>query len=157
FRAYQRDGCAHRCDHQLEVSVGEKRSRRLGRVPSIRPAAGEVTARTKAQHEDGDNERGRIDRVAEDVAENADPDDLVGQPADAGAEEKKVKQTFRITPNFQSPTPKELVVARPCSLGVGSWPLEVAALPGPVRRRGKLRQQIFRPRAGARLVLLGAA
>jgi len=95
-RQHDRDGGAHRCDRELEVAIEEKRSRGLCRVPSIRPAAGYVTASAKTQHENGNDDRGRIDRVAKDVAEDADPDDLIDQSADAGEEKKKVKQTFRI-------------------------------------------------------------
>ena len=59
------------------------------------PVAREVTAGAQSQHEDRHHHRCGIDRVAEDVAEDADPDDLVDQSAEAGAEKKKVEHVRR--------------------------------------------------------------
>ena len=64
-----------------------------------------------------------IDGVAEDVAEDADPDDLVDQPADARAEEEEVDQGVRIElpdPNSQLPNSEAT-----WSRLLGSWRLRI--------------------------------
>ena len=81
---------AQRGNRQLEVAVRAQRPHRVRRRiadPTIAPA--EIAAGAEAQHEHRDDQRRGIDGVAEDVAEDADPDDLVDQSADAGEEEEE--------------------------------------------------------------------
>ena len=54
--------------------------------------AGRVGAGAETEHEDGHDQRRGMNRVAEDVAELAHPDDLVDQAADAGEEEGGVEK-----------------------------------------------------------------
>ncbi len=72
-------------------SVGAEQHVLPGGVAPIRPHAGEIAAHAEPAHEDGDDERGGVDGVAEDIAELADPDDLIDETAGPGAEEQRVQ------------------------------------------------------------------
>jgi hypothetical protein len=85
------DAQPHQSDDELHVRVGAHQRLGLCRIPAIGPRSDEVAAGAKPRHEHGDHERGRVDRVAEDVAERPHPDDLVDQTADARAEEEQVQ------------------------------------------------------------------
>jgi hypothetical protein len=74
------------------VAIGTEEGVWLGRVPSVGPAPNEVAASAKSQHEDGDDEGGGVNGVAENVAELPDPDDLIDKAAEARQEEEEVDQ-----------------------------------------------------------------
>jgi len=76
--------------------------------------ADDEAADAEPQHEHRDDDGGGIDGVAEDVAEDADPDDLVDEAAEAGQEEEEIDQTNSQLPNSQLPN-------GPCR--DGSWKL----------------------------------
>ena len=61
-------------------------------VPLIRPRPDYTTADAEAEHEDRDDQRSRVDSVAEDVAEGADPYHLVNESAHSGREEREINQ-----------------------------------------------------------------
>ena len=93
----------HRADGQLEGAVRAKQQIRAGgsgagvnrRRPEIGPPAGEIATGTQPHHEHGDDQRRGVHRVAEHVAEHADPDDLVDQAAETGEEKEEVDQEGR--------------------------------------------------------------
>ena len=61
-------------------------------VPPIRPRSDDTAADAEAEHEDRDDKRSRVDGVAEDVAEGADPYYLVDESAHSGREEREINQ-----------------------------------------------------------------
>jgi hypothetical protein len=61
-------------------------------VAAVGPGAHHVAADTKTEHEHRDDDGRRIDRVAENVAEDTYPDDLIDQAADAGEEKEEINQ-----------------------------------------------------------------
>jgi hypothetical protein len=71
-----------------------------------------------------------IDRVAEDVAEHANPDDLVNQSADAGEEEEKVEQELRIkTRRLQVAGVRQKVSPRASAVALDKSPALQPGLP----------------------------
>ena len=72
-------------DGQLDIGVGAKQRDVVAGngVPAIGRASKDVAPGTQPQHEDGDDDRRRIHGVPEHVAEDADPDDLIDEPAEA--------------------------------------------------------------------------
>ncbi len=82
--------------HEFNEAVRAKQRFRRALVSPVGPGADEVAARPEAQHEDGDDQRGRVDGVAEEVAELADPDDLIDEAANAGKEKEKKEHGARV-------------------------------------------------------------
>ena len=79
----RRDAKPHYADDQLDVAIHSEQRLRLLCVAPIRPRAGDEAADAEPQHEYGDHQGRRIDRVPEHVAKHADPDDLVDQTTGA--------------------------------------------------------------------------
>ena len=77
--------------HRLGIRVGPEQPL-TGLVVPIGPDAGDIAAHAEPQHEDGDDERGGMNRIAEGVAELTYPSQLIDEPADARAEEEKVEE-----------------------------------------------------------------
>ncbi len=95
MREDERDHKAHRRNRDLEESVRAQRPIGMRSVLPVRPRARQVAAGTESQHEDCHHDRGGIDGVSEDVPEDADPDDLVDQSAEAGTEEQEIGHVRR--------------------------------------------------------------
>ena len=89
MRQDEREPQAEACEHGFRVRVEPDQPRRPRPAVPIGPHAGEVAAGAEPEHEHGDDDRRRVHRVAEDVAELADPGDLVDQAADAGEEKRR--------------------------------------------------------------------
>ena len=85
---------------QLDLPVRAQQRFGLSGIAPIGPHAGPVAAEAKAEHEHRDDQRGGIDRVPEHVAELADPDDLVDQAAEPGAEEEEVDHRGKDYPEW---------------------------------------------------------
>ena len=77
-------------DWPASATAGARWARHPG--PPVGPAPNEVAASTESQHEDGHDKRSRVDGVAEDVAEGADPYHLVNESAHSGREEREINQ-----------------------------------------------------------------
>ena len=87
---------------ELDISIGAQQRLGLDRVSPIGPCPDEIAAGAKTEHEDRDDERRGMDGVAEDVAEDTDPDDLVDQPADSRAEEEEIQQAGHLALSYLS-------------------------------------------------------
>src|ERR1700682_2517748 len=70
---------------------------RLGRVQvaTVGPAAEQIAPGAETEHEQGDDQGRGVDGRPEDVAELADPDDLVDETADAGTEKEEIEERRR--------------------------------------------------------------
>ena len=77
------DGKTHQADGQLEIAVRLEQRLGPGGVTPICPCSNDPAADAQAQHEHCDYEGGGVHGVAEDIAEHADPDDLIDQSAEA--------------------------------------------------------------------------
>ncbi len=102
-REDERNRETHRRNRDLEVTVRAQRRVGVRGIPPVRPRARKVAARAQPQHEDCDHDRCGIHGVAEDVAEDADPDDLVNQSAEAGAEEEEIQHELPISKSQGGP------------------------------------------------------
>ena len=94
-RHQQRDRQAEERDDEFDGPVRANERVTGSFVMPIGPHAGHVAAEAETQHEDADDDRSRVDRVPEDIAELARPDDLVDEAAEAGTEEENVEDDRR--------------------------------------------------------------
>jgi len=89
MRERERDRGAKDSDEHLETGIetdepcGPPRRSREAKSGAVGEHAKQVGARAQAEHEDGDDDRRRIHRVAVDLAELPDPHHLVDQAAHA--------------------------------------------------------------------------
>src|SRR2546428_13476498 len=91
MRQQRRNAEPDHSDEQLDVAVHPQQRLPRFRVPPVSPRARDKAADAESQHEYGDHEGRRVDRVAEDVSEHTDPDHLIDQAADAGKEEQEIE------------------------------------------------------------------
>ena len=82
------DEQAEHSDDQLHAAIRDDERAAPIVVTTVSPPSAQVGADTEAGHEDGDDQGGRVDRVAEDVAELANPDHLIDEAARPGEEEQ---------------------------------------------------------------------
>jgi hypothetical protein len=83
-------------DREFAISVGSPENPGGARVSPVGPDASDVASDPEPGHEHGNHERGRIDGVAEDVAEFAYPDDLVDQATRAREKEEHVQENVHV-------------------------------------------------------------
>ena len=104
LRQGQGDGQTQARNHQLGDAVGAQERAWARRVAPVGPAADEVAPHAEPEHEDGDDEGGGLNGVAEDVAECPHPDDLIDQPAQARTQEEQMNQARHVPVDPSVPT-----------------------------------------------------
>ena len=110
MRQRQRDGQPEEGHSELDLPVRAKQRARLACVAPVRPRAYQPASSAQAEHEHGHDERSRLDGVAEDVAEGADPHYLVDEPAHPGREEREIDQApnLELEPESQLHRPRRV-------------------------------------------------